>query len=143
MSLAIFAITGAAPVPVPPPIPAVTKSIFVPIKHFADLLFAFKGSIFPYFRIRAAAESFGKVRTNLKFVWNRAVAKRLIIRVAHNKLNIFDALFIHVVHGITSSPAYADHLDDGLQVIGFGDLKFVGSSFKHDYFFKWLFNRLN
>ncbi len=30
MSLAAFAITGAAPVPVPPPIPAVTKHIFVP-----------------------------------------------------------------------------------------------------------------
>ena len=29
-SLAAFAITGAAPVPVPPPIPAVTKTIFAP-----------------------------------------------------------------------------------------------------------------
>ena len=30
MSLAALAITGAAPVPVPPPIPAVTKHILVP-----------------------------------------------------------------------------------------------------------------
>ena len=29
-SFAAFAITGAAPVPVPPPIPAVTKTIFAP-----------------------------------------------------------------------------------------------------------------
>ena len=31
LSLAIFAITGEAPVPVPPPIPAVMKSIWMPL----------------------------------------------------------------------------------------------------------------
>ena len=35
ISLAIFAITGAAPVPVPPPIPAVMKTIFVPCPRTA------------------------------------------------------------------------------------------------------------
>jgi hypothetical protein len=63
------------------------------------------------------------------------VAERLIISITHDKLNIFDALFIHVIHCIASSPSYPNHLDDGLQVIDFGDLKFVGSCFEHNYFF--------
>jgi hypothetical protein len=51
--------------------------------------------------------------------------KRLIIRIADNKLDIFDALLVHVVHRIASSPADADHLDDRLVLAMFGDFKLV------------------
>src|SRR6185369_8675280 len=88
------------------------KKHFCSYEHLTNLLFAFKCCILSYFRICSAAKSFGKVCSDLKLIGNRAAVQRLVVGVAYDKLNILDALFVHMVHRIASSPADSDHLDD-------------------------------
>ena len=67
MSLAARAMTGAAPVPVPPPMPAVTNTICAPDKMIADLLDRFLGRGPADFRLRSGAKTLGDLQAHLDY----------------------------------------------------------------------------
>src|SRR5690606_11489956 len=97
------------------------------LKELTDLIFAFKGCGFTNFRICATTKTFSEVGTDLKFVWHRAQVKSLCIRIANHEFDILDAQIEHVVYGVASPAAHADHFDDGARAMRFGDVELVGS----------------
>ncbi len=86
--------------------PAVTKTILVPlsISRICSLLSI--AAARANFGIGATAETFGEIYTELQLMLYGTAIKRLQVGVGHNKLNIFDALLVHVVHRIASAAAH-------------------------------------
>ena len=81
ISRAICAMTGAAPVPVPPPMPAVTKHICAPWQMLADFLARFLGGGAADFRLRAGAETLGHLQAHLDDALGRRRRQRLRVGV--------------------------------------------------------------
>ena len=64
----MLATIGAAPVPVPPPMPAVTKTMSAPTKAFANFVLALQRGVTPDFRFRAGAQAASPLRTDLNLI---------------------------------------------------------------------------
>ncbi len=59
---------GAAPVPVPPPIPAVIKTMSAPSRHFGDSCPGLLGRFLADVRLRAGAHAARQLLTDLQLV---------------------------------------------------------------------------
>src|SRR5690606_20245298 len=79
---------------------------------FTNEVLAFQCSVLTDFSVRAATESFGQLNTDLQLIRHGAVVQRLRIGIAHNELDIFDALLVHVIHRVATSPAYANDFNN-------------------------------
>src|SRR5690606_5078840 len=97
------------------------------LEQFPDLVFAFERGGLADFRVRATTETFSKVGSDLKLARHRAQVKSLGVRIANHEFDILDALIEHVVYGVASPAAHADHLDDGARAMRSGDVELVGS----------------
>src|SRR6185295_7385575 len=89
-SLARLAMTGAAPVPVPPPRPVVTKIISAPSSACRIL------------SVSSSAESFGQLAPNLQLDRCRVVSERLQIGIGNHELHAVEADANHAVDGIAA-----------------------------------------
>ena len=108
ISLATRAITGAAPVPVPPPMPAVMNSMCAPsmasrMRSTASSAAARPTSGLPPAPRPRAAELDQLVRA--------AAVERLRVGVGADELHALHALRDHVLDGVAAAAADADHLD--------------------------------
>ena len=83
-SRATLAMTGAAPVPVPPPMPAVTKPC-APGEVIADLVDHFLGCGTADLGLRAGAETFGHLHAHLDDALGLRRGERLRIGVGDDK----------------------------------------------------------
>src|SRR5215203_2555236 len=110
-SLAILATTGAAPVPVPPPLPAVTKTMSAPrIASSISALFSSAASI-PIFG-SAPAPRPRVIFSPMWIFWSASHIWRACIRVYRYELNPLQTGVDHAVHGVGPPSANADNLYD-------------------------------
>ncbi len=110
-SLAISAITGAEPVPVPPPSPAVTNTMSAP---FSASLMSSRDSAAaprPDFGVRAGAEALGEVVADRKLDVRLAGLKRLDVGVDGDELDALEACVDHPRDRVRAAAAGADDLD--------------------------------
>ena len=111
-SLAISAITGAAPVPVPPPSPAVTKTMSAP---FSASLMSSRLSAAappPTSGLRAGAEAPGQLVADRELDVGVAGLQRLGVGVDGDELDAAEAGVDHAADGVGAAAAGADDLDD-------------------------------
>jgi hypothetical protein len=113
ISLATRAITGAAPVPVPPPMPAVMKSMCAPVMLSLMLLHRLFGGTRPGLGLAAGAQARG---AQLHQRARIAAVQGLRVGVGADELHALHALVDHVLDGIAAAAADADHLDLGALV---------------------------
>ncbi len=115
-SFATCATTGAAPVPVPPPMPAVMNSMSEPsiisMMRSRSSIAAWR----PDLGIGAGAESLGDVAADLQADLHLGVLERLRIGVDANEIHAFDPGGDHVRDGVAAAAADPDHLDHGALV---------------------------
>ena len=90
-SRAARAMTGAAPVPVPPPMPAVTNTMCEPVEMIADLVDRFLGGGAADFRLRAGAETLGDGDAHLDDALGRGRRQRLAVGVGDDELAAAEA----------------------------------------------------
>ena len=108
-SRAICAMTGAAPVPVPPPMPAVTNTMSAPEMRSAMLLHALLGRAAPDLGVRARAEALGQRVAELDLVGRHVGLERLHVGVGDHEL---DAVEVAADHGVDRVAAAATDTDD-------------------------------
>ncbi len=85
--MSISATTGAAPVPVPPPIPAVIKTIWAPFRAVAISILALLGSALADLGIGACAAALGELLAQLDLRGGLRIIQSLLVGVHCNKLN--------------------------------------------------------
>ncbi len=112
MLRASSAMTGAAPVPVPPPSPAVMNTMSAPFEHLFDLVAMRLGRVAADIGIAAGAEAPGEVATDVELDVGIAHEQRLRVGVHGDELDTFEAGVDHAVDGVDATAADADHLDD-------------------------------
>ena len=79
--------TGAAPVPVPPPMPAVTKTMSAPSKQLAQPVAHLERRGAPLVGVRAAAEPARDLRAELDLGRRQVVLERLGVGVGGDELD--------------------------------------------------------
>ena len=119
ISRAALAMIGAAPVPVPPPMPAVMKHMWQPAEALDDLLDQLLGRRGANLGPRAGAETLGHARTQLQLVARLVLRQRLGVGVRHDELAALELLVDHVVHRVPAGAADADDGDPGAEVLGY------------------------
>ena len=110
-SVARLAITGAAPVPVPPPRPVVTNTMSAPDSAWISAVGVLERGLAADVRIRAGAEPLGELAADLDLHRRRVRLQRLRVGVGDHELDAGDAGLHHARHGIAAAAADADHLD--------------------------------
>ena len=108
-SRAIWAITGAAPVPVPPPMPAVTNTMSAPAIRSAMLLHALLGGAPADLGVGAGAQALGQRVAELDLVRRHVGFQRLHVGVRDDEL---DAVQVAADHGVDRVAAAATDADD-------------------------------
>ena len=109
---ATLATTGAPPVPVPPPSPAVTKTMSAPLitssisSRWSSAAFA------PMSGLAPGAEAAGEFPADVELDVGIAHEKGLRVRVDRDELDALEPLLDHPVNGVDAAPADADDLDD-------------------------------
>ena len=110
--LAISAITGAAPVPVPPPSPAVTKTMSAP---FSASLISSRDSAaapWPTSGLAPAPRPLVELVADVELDVGVAHRERLGVGVARDELDAAQAGVDHAVDRVGAAAADADDLDD-------------------------------
>ena len=126
-SLAICATTGAAPEPVPPPSPAVMKTMSESRERLGDLLGVLLGRALADRRVAAGAEPAGDLVADPDLVRRVRLEERLRIRVAGDELDAHHLGPDHPVDRI--APATPDPDDaDQREVLGVGAQRHRSSS---------------
>ena len=97
--------TGAAPVPVPPPV--------------FDALF---GCLAGFLGLVACSES---LLAQLQMDGHGRVVECLVIRVAQHERHVVDAFAVHVVHGIAATATNTNHFDDAILFLGFTEIQYI------------------
>ncbi len=117
--LAISAITGAAPVPVPPPSPAVTNTMSAPLS--ASLMSSRDSAAAPWpiCGFAPAPRPLVSVDADVQLQVGVRHLERLGVRVGRDELHAGQTGIDHPVHGIGSTAADADDLDDCEITAGF------------------------
>ncbi len=113
--------TGAAPVPVPPPMPAVMNTMCEPRQMVVDLVEAFFGRGAPDFRVRARAETFGHRDAELDDPLRFAERQSLRVGIGADEIHPVQTRGDHVVDGVAAGAADAENRDAGLQFLDVGD----------------------
>ena len=110
--LAISAITGAAPVPVPPPSPAVTNTMSAPLS--ASLMSSRDSAAAPKptSGLAPGAEALGQLVADVELDVGVAHLQRLRVGVRGDELDAAQAGVDHAVDRIGAAAADADDLDD-------------------------------
>ncbi len=80
-------------------------------EHVAHVLKAFFGGLARLFGLVASTES---LFAELQVDGHWAVVECLVVGIAEHEGHVVYAFAIHVVHGIASTSAYADHFDDAI-----------------------------
>ena len=113
ISEASEAITGTAPVPVPPPRPAVRKTMSAPSSSLEHPLGVFERRLAADLRVAAGAEALGELRAELQLDRRPALAQRLQVGVGGDELDAAQLGVDHPVDRVAAAAADADHLDVG------------------------------
>ena len=113
ISLATRAITGAAPVPVPPPMPAVMNSMCAPAIASRMLSTASSAALAALLGLLPAPRP---VPPSWMMLVRRAAGQRLRVGVGADELHALHAALDHVLDGVAAAAADADHLDLGALV---------------------------
>ena len=110
--LAISAMTGAAPVPVPPPSPAVTNTMSAPLS--ASLMSSRDSAAAPKptSGLAPGAEALGQVMADVELDVGVAHLQRLGVGVGGDELDAAQARVDHAVDRVGPAAADADDLDD-------------------------------
>ena len=115
MSRAARAMTGAAPVPVPPPMPAVTKHHMRAGQVIADLLDRLFGGGASDLGLRSGAEAFGHLQAHLDDAFGARGGERLGVGIGDDEVDPDQSRDDHVVDGVAAGAADAAHHDARLQ----------------------------
>ena len=107
-SRAIRAITGAAPVPVPPPAPAVMKTMSEPFSSDLTLSYSSIAAIRPSSAFGARAEPARDLRADVHGDVGGALLERLQVGVDGDELDAGDAGLDHPVDRVDAAAADAD-----------------------------------
>ncbi len=110
-SRAMRAMTGAAPVPVPPPMPAVMNTMWTPSRWRSSSVGRFLGRGAADFRLGAGAEALGDVRPELDAPVGAAVHQLLRVGVGDDELHALQIQRDHVVDRVGAAAAHADDGD--------------------------------
>ena len=110
-SLARLAMTGAAPVPVPPPSPVVDEDHVGAVERLEDLLGVLERRRSADVRVGAGAQSFRELGSDLQLDVRSVVLERLHVGVRDDELDALEAGARHAVHGVAAPAADADDLD--------------------------------
>ena len=111
-SFATCATIGVAPVPVPPPMPAVMNSMSAPSMTSTNAITIFHRRLPADIRIGARTKTFGDIAANLQRRAHARALQCLRIRVGADEINTFDACLDHVRDGVATAAADADDFDD-------------------------------
>ena len=103
--------TGAAPVPVPPPRPVVTNTMSAPDSALISVVGVLERGLPADVRIGAGAEALGQLAADLNLHRRRAVPQRLRVGVGDDELDAAEAGLNHARDGVAAAAADADHLD--------------------------------
>ncbi len=114
---AASAITGAAPVPVPPPMPAAMKHMFTPSSRSSISLRGFFRCGLADFRTRSCAQTAGNFRPELNPRLCGGIVERLSIGVRDDEFDTFDPVFDHVADCVSARAADTDDGDFGAQLV--------------------------
>ncbi len=115
--LAIRATTGAPPVPVPPPSPAVTKTMSAPLRTSSISSAWSSAALLADLGVGAGAEPAGQLAADVELDVGVAHQQRLRVGVDRDELDALEADLDHPVDGVDAAAADADDLDDGEVVL--------------------------
>ena len=104
---------GAAPVPVPPPMPAVTKTMSAPLEMLGEPLDVFQRGALADLGVAAGAEAARELLAELQLHRREVRAQRLRVGVGGDELDAGQAGRDHRVDRVAAAAADADHLDPG------------------------------
>ena len=99
-----LAITGAAPVPVPPPMPAVMNTMWLFWMWSMISSLASAAASRPISGLDPAPRPWVAVTTQLNPPFRQRVTQRLRVGVGYDKVDAFELSTDHVVHGIAAGP---------------------------------------
>ena len=116
-SRASCAMTGAAPVPVPPPMPAVTKTMSAPLMSSLMRCHVLERGLAALLGIGAGAEAARDARADVQLRRRGVRVERLRVGVDDDELDAFEAEVDHRVDGVAAGAAAADDLDPRLVVL--------------------------
>ena len=117
--LAISAKTGAAPVPVPPPLPAVMNTMSAPCSASSMSARCSSAARRPTSGSLPAPEPAGQLPPDVELQVGVAHEQRLRVRVGGDELDVAQPGVDHAVDGVHSAAAHSNHLDD-CQVVALG-----------------------
>ncbi len=113
--------------PVPPPMPAVTKTRSAPLMRLGDLLAAFLRRTAAHIGNRARAKTLGQLFADLNGGAGLAHGQRLTIGIDGDKFHALQARVHHAVDRVIACAAAADYLDRSKALLIL-DLKFKHSA---------------
>ncbi len=103
--------TGAEPVPVPPPMPAVMKTMSAPSSDFLMSLLDSSAADAAHFGVAARAQAARQVLAELQLIVGGGDVQHLDIGVHRDELDPGQAGVNHAVDGVGAAAAAADHFD--------------------------------
>ena len=118
MLLAISAMTGAPPVPVPPPLPAVMNTMSAPLITSSISSRCASAAARPTSGSDPAPRPRRQIPTDVELDVGVAHQQRLGVGVDGDELDALQAGVDHAVDGVDAAAADADDLDDGQVVLG-------------------------
>ncbi len=118
MPFAISAITGAAPVPVPPPLPAVMKTMSAPFSASSISSRCSSAAWRPTSGSLPAPEAPRELTTDVELHVGVAHQQRLRVGVDRDELDALQPGVDHAVHRVDAAAADADDLDHRQIVLG-------------------------
>ena len=105
IAFAISAMIGAPPVPVPPPLPAVMKTMSAPLQHLFDLGPVVLGGLASHLGVRARAEPAGQLAAEVELHVGVAHEQRLRVGVDRDELDALQPGVDHAVDGVAAAAA--------------------------------------
>ena len=115
---AISATTGAPPVPVPPPSPAVMKTMSAPLRISSISSRVLVSGGAPHLGVGAGAEPAGRLAADVELHLGIRHQQRLGVGVDGDELDAPEACLDHPVHRVHTAAADPDDLDHGEVVLG-------------------------
>ena len=110
-SAARLAMMGAAPVPVPPPRPAATKTMSAPSRTSIPARIL-QGRLPTDVRVAAGSKTVGELGSDLQLYGRPGGFESLRVGIGHDEFNGFDAGVNHSVDCVGPAASDTDDLDD-------------------------------
>ncbi len=114
------AITGAAPVPVPPPMPAVMNSMSDALDHLGDAVAVLHRGVAADLRPGAGTQAARQRRAQLQLRARRRALQRLRVGIRADELDASQPSLDHVLHRVAAAASDTDDLDDCAVLAGPG-----------------------